>query len=355
MVGVRKRGEEIRKFLVESIPDHPSDIAYIAAEQFGISRQAAQKHLRKLEKQKLITASGSTKARRYVLTTIAPLLFTYSLSGLDEAQVWRNDIAESLSELPDNVLDIWHYGITEIVNNAIDHSEGTNLAIHIGRDAQTSTAYIVDNGEGIFLRIARLLGLEDPRHSVLELAKGKLTTDPSRHSGEGIFFSSRLFDEFHIMSQDISFAHHFGRDDDWVLVDRNPKAGTAVVLRLANNSARLMKTIFDEYASGDDYGFTKTVVPVALAQYGDDKLVSRSQAKRLLNRFDRFQSIILDFEGVETIGQSFADEVFRVFVLEHPEILLRDIRTTEQISQMIARARASLAIDLGGIGLSSLP
>jgi hypothetical protein len=52
---------------------------------------------------------------------------------------------------------------------------------------------------------------------------------------------------------------------------------------------------------------------VRLAKYGNDQLISRSQAKRLLARIELFKIVLFDFSGVETIGQAFADEIFRVF------------------------------------------
>ena len=60
----------------------------------------------------------------------------------------------------------------------------------------------------------------------------------------------------------------------------------------------------------DEPVFNKTVVPVRLAQYGNDQLISRSQAKRVLARIDLFSTVLLDFEGVPAIGRAFADEVF---------------------------------------------
>ena len=56
-------------------------------------------------------------------------------------------------------------------------------------------------------------------------------------------------------------------------------------MKLANNSSRNLEKLFDEYSSGgsDNYsGFDKTIVPVLLARYGNEQLISRSQAKRLL-------------------------------------------------------------------------
>lgn len=112
-------------------------------------------------------------------------------------------------------------------------------------------------------------------------------------------------------------------------------------MKLNNHSSRTDKQIFDQYSSGADYGFTKTVVPVRLAQYGEDKLVSRSQAKRLLARLDLFKSVILDFRGVESIGQAFADEIFRVFARSHPATELIPINANPDVQGMIAAAMSS--------------
>ena len=145
------------------------------------------------------------------------------------------------------------------------------------------------------------------------------------------------------------FAHKFGEESDWILEVPETSAGTTILMKLNNHSSRTDKQVFAEYTSGDDFGFTKTVVPVRLAQYGEDKLISRSQAKRLLARVDLFRSVLFDFEGVETIGQAFADEIFRVFARSHPNIDLIPISATPQIQQMINAARAQWAADLGGI------
>jgi len=111
-----------------------------------------------------------------------------------------------------------------------------------------------------------------------------------------------------------------------------------VVMKLSNNTSRTSKQVFDRFTSDDDYGFTKTVVPVKLTQYGDDKLVSRSQAKRLLTRVDKFKTVIFDFSDVESVGQAFADEVFRVFANRHPEMELIPINANKDVKQMINRA-----------------
>lgn len=82
-------------------------------------------------------------------------------------------------------------------------------------------------------------------------------------------------------------------------------------------------------------------MPVRLAQYGDDLLISRSQAKRLLVRVDRFRTVIFDFEGVSAIGQAFADEIFRVFRSQHPDIDLYATNASTDVQDMINRAQAA--------------
>ena len=122
---------------------------------------------------------------------------------------------------------------------------------------------------------------------------------------------------------------------------QNPQSGTTVFMRITNNSARTIKSIFDKYASGTKYGFDKTVVPVSLARYGNEMLVSRSQAKRLLARVDRFKIVIFDFSNIDQIGQAFADEVFRVFKKQHPEMQFYFSKANADVEDMIIRALSS--------------
>jgi hypothetical protein len=199
---------------------------------------------------------------------------------------------------------------------------------------------VQDNGVGIFKKIQQAFNLPDPHDVILELAKGKLTTDPQHHTGEGIFFTSRMFDTFSIYSGSLLFMHT-ETGDDWLLEDVDAQKGTCVLMQISPMSEQTSQQVFDKYTSDDgDYGFTKTNIPVALARYGDESLVSRSQAKRLLARFERFREIILDFKGVSSIGQAFADEVFRVFPKDHPHVHLYPIETNRQVMKMINRAKS---------------
>lgn len=345
MTRVRARGEDIRRYILENIEKHAKDISRITANHFGVTRQAVNKHLQRLTTEHALAESGNTRSRIYKLAPLLEWRREYQVSSeLAEDLVWTSDVKKVLGQMPNNVLDIWHYGFTEMFNNAIDHSGGSEIVVHIRKTAVTSEMVIFDNGVGIFKKIQNTMNLLDERHAILELSKGKLTTDPNNHTGEGIFFTSRMFDSFDILSGGVYFSHQFGKQEDWILEREQFGDGTGVWMELNNHTARTTKKIFDQYAGGDDYGFNKTVVPVRLAQYGNDKLISRSQAKRLLARVELFKIVIFDFKEVPTIGQAFADEIFRVFANSHPNIQLLTLHVNSEVRRMVERAKTGAPV-----------
>ncbi|OGA03233.1 MAG: ArsR family transcriptional regulator [Betaproteobacteria bacterium RIFCSPLOWO2_02_FULL_62_17] len=349
MTRVRARGEDIRRFILQEVEKHPLDISKITAKKYGISRQAVNKHLQRLTQEMSLTETGKTRGRTYKLCPLQEWRQSYEIvPGIAEDVIWTNDIREVLGQLPDNVLNIWQYGFTEMFNNAIDHSGGSAIFVHVRKTAVDTEMILHDNGVGIFKKIQTALGLLDERHAILELQKGKLTTDPKRHSGEGIFFTSRMFNSFDILAGGVYFRHEFGKAEDWIMEREKFSEGTTVWMKLHNHTARTSKRIFDQFTSGEDYGFNKTIVPVRLAKYGNDLLISRSQAKRLLERIELFKTVLFDFTGVDAIGQAFADEIFRVFAQQHLNMDLHAIHANSQVKRMIERAKSGGSAMLGG-------
>lgn len=344
MTRARARGEDVRRFIVEHVERHPGDISRITAEHFKITRQAVSKHLKRLVLEGCLAEAGNTKSRTYRLAPLSTWKRAYEIvRALEEDVVWTKDVRPALGQLPDNVMNIWQHGFTEMFNNALDHSAGGTIRVEVLETAASAEMSVVDDGVGIFRKIQNELGLLDERHAILELSKGKLTTDPRRHTGEGIFFTSRMFDSFEILSGGSFFSHEFGKPEDWLLETSRDHSGTTVLMRLHNHTSRTTKKVFDAYVSGDDFDFSKTVVPVNLARYGDDRLISRSQAKRVLARVELFKTVAFDFRDVDTIGQAFADEIFRVFAREHPDIQLQAIHANSAIERMIDRVRGPLS------------
>lgn len=331
---------QLRRRILADVARDGRNVAARLAKRQKVSRQAASAWLAALKGEGLIASSGVGPGVRYRLVPVAQATRSYARDGLSEDRVWAEMFVPALRDLPENVRDIWHYAVTEMVNNAIDHSGSAAVSVALQRDALSTTASVADEGEGIFLKIQRALKLYDPREAILELAKGKLTTDPARHTGEGIFFASKVMDAFEIRSGRLHFMHSQWADD--LLLERPADApGTLVLMRLANDSRRTLKEVFDRFAAPEEYTFDKTIVPVRLAPYEGEKLVSRSQGKRLTRRFERFRTVVLDFSGVAEIGQAFADEVFRVFQAAHPGTRLVPTEMTPAVRRMIKRARAS--------------
>lgn len=331
--------DDATRQMLQLVASEPRNVAAHLAQALGVSRQASSTRLLKAAQAGLITRTGHGAGVRYALATQTQVHQSYPRAGLSEDRVWQQLLAPVVADLLEKVRDVWRYGATEMVNNAVDHSGSPQVHVGMRRNALFTQAWVTDDGEGIFLRIQRALGLFDPREAILELAKGKFTTDPANHSGEGIFFSSKVFDVFDIRSGRLHFAHDDGKVD--VLFERDADApGTTVFMQLANNSPRTTRAVFDEFAAPEEYSFAKTLVPVKLAQHEGEKLVSRSQAKRLTMRFERFQTVVLDFAGVEEIGQAFADEVFRVFQAAHPQTMLVPANMAPGVKQMVSRARS---------------
>ena len=102
-------------------------------------------------------------------------------------------------------------------------------------------------------------------------------------------------------------------------------------MSLSNYSNKDPKEIFDLYAN-DDGNFTKTRIPIK--NIFETSPVSRSQAKRVYNRLEKFKEIILDFESVPWIGQGFAHQIFVVFANAHPDITLIPINMNEDVTKM---------------------
>jgi anti-sigma regulatory factor (Ser/Thr protein kinase) len=325
--------------ILRLVAEHPRGLAPAVATMLGVSKPPVIKRIRALVETGFLLREGGSTRPIYSPGPNSRQLFEYSLSGLAEDRVWSKDVSPLLKSLHQNVVDIAHHGLTEMVNNAIDHSSGTKVFVYVVRDPAKIWMRIQDNGVGIFKKISEALGLPDERLALLELSKGKLTTDPQRHSGEGIFFTSRMFDEFVITSGELSFNHDESYEDDLLFERDEIREGTTVDMLIRTDSKRDIADVFKDYSSGpDDYSFAKTIVPVRLARIGGENLISRSQAKRLMQRVDRFKTVVLDFDGVEKIGQAFADEIFRVFANAHPEVELIPGHATPEVQQMIRRA-----------------
>jgi haloalkane dehalogenase len=267
------RSPEIDAALLRAVAEHPRDLVAMVAAQLGLSSSRINIQVRGLVAGGYLVKHGTTRPS-YSLGANRRFARAYPRAELAEDRVWYGDLLPLLGLLPRNVLDIAHHGVTEMVNNAVDHSEAQEVSMSMECSNGCLRFVVADDGVGIFHKITRALDLPDERLALLELSKGKLTTDPQRHSGEGIFFTTRMFDVYRIESGSLVFDHDAKYDLD-LLHDAHDVPGTRVVMDIETDSSRSVESVFNAFSSGpDDYAFARTVVPVRLAKVGDENLVS---------------------------------------------------------------------------------
>ncbi len=165
------------------------------------------------------------------------------------------------------------------------------------------------------------------------MTKGKQTTDPDSHSGEGIFFSSKAVDLFSLAANGVIWIVDNLREDH--AVGTSPTTvGTAVRLEIDPNTDFDLAALFRQFT--EDTKFTRTRPVVKLFALGVN-FVSRSEAKRLLAGMEEFTDIEIDFSGVNRVGQGFVDELFRVWPQTNPETKLTPTNMNEAVEFMVSR------------------
>lgn len=327
-----------KDLITEYVAEYGSVTSAALTAYLGISRQAIHVHLRALINAGKISKTGSTKSAHYHLAssteTIAVFARTFDLTKLEENVVYTR-IATTLNLkrlLLSNVESITHYAFTEILNNAIDHSEAAKASVRVTVDTEKLRFEIKESGIGVFHSIADKLHLEDEHTAMVEMIKGKTTTMPEAHSGEGIFFTSRAADRFVIYSHKIEIEWNRHDDDVFVSTTRFRK-GTTVTFEIRRDARTKLEDVFSRYAPSDfDFQFQRTRVLVKLLQV---QYISRSEGKRLMLNLDKFREVEVDLRDVVQVGQGFADEVFRVFTTQHPETTVWAVNASPSVAALI--------------------
>lgn len=313
----------------------------------GVSRTYVHRILQNLEQEGVLRLIGKANRARYVSadpesirTALASeLIFRTTLRNedLEEDSILNRIKTETGITLgvPSNITRIVDYSFTEMLNNAIDHSRSATIEVRMVRSPSSLSFTVLDHGVGIFRNIMQTRNLRNEQEAIQDLLKGKLTTMPERHSGEGIFFTSRVADGFVIRSSDRKLLFDNLLPDVFLRTVKTRK-GTQVDFWISMESRRDLTAVFREF-TGEKMTLDKTRVVIALFKAGSG-YVSRSQARRILTGLDDFREVILDFAHVELVGQAFADEVFRVWQSHHPGALIRFTNASPDVHFMITRA-----------------
>jgi anti-sigma regulatory factor (Ser/Thr protein kinase) len=239
--------------------------------------------------------------------------------------------------LSDPARSVLHYAVSEMVNNVIDHSGSDDLTVGISMRDNDVTLSIKDAGVGVFEKVRAAMDLDSHFDALGQLSKGKLTTDPERHTGEGIFFTSKAVDKFTLSANGIEWIVDSIVGDVAVGVSDNA-VGTVVGLAHDMGSTRTLESVFGGYSS--DLAFDRSRAIVKLFQHGE-RFVSRSEARRLASGLDKFNTVIVDFVGVRSVGQGFVDELFRVWASNHTDTILEPVNMNASVEFMVRRGLGS--------------
>jgi anti-sigma regulatory factor (Ser/Thr protein kinase) len=318
----------------------------------GVSRQYVNMVMSDLIARGEVVKVGGTRNAFYISQEyisknpdVVPTVFkkTYKNQSLEEHKVLL-EIEErffKLAQLPENVKSIFTFAFSEMFNNAIEHSQSKLIEVEVAVQKNELSFTVNDSGVGVFRNIMKKKNLESEIHAIQDLLKGKTTTMPKSHSGEGIFFTSKSSDMFTLDSFGYRLDISTIRDDVSINRTSLKKRGTRVFFRIDSRSNRHLNDVFKKYTNltdESDYGFDKTEIRVKLYTAGGIH-VSRSQARRVLAGLEKFKIILFDYEQVPLVGQAFADEIYRVFQELHPSIRLENENMNEGVRFMVERAR----------------
>ena len=335
--------ELIKRYMLEKIRLDDTDFIQKTAYNFQISATTVKRYIQDCLARQILLVDAS-KECGYCLQK-QEHSFEYCAQGnLDEDRIYFEDISSLLGGISEEAQHIWSYAFMEMLNNAIEHSECNKIYCRVVKDFLYTEITITDDGIGIFKKIQNYLEIEwnkkvTYQDVLTELYKGKMTTATANHSGEGIFFSSKTMDEFAIWSENAIYVQGVADKTKFVqqhlitYYTRLNHIGTAVMMKLDNQTKRKLGEVFDLFAPVEE-GFIKTRIPIKEVCTGGQPM-ARSQARKILWRLEQFEKVEFDFSEIEFMGQGFADEVFRVFKAQHPEVEITPINASPRVIGMI--------------------
>ncbi len=307
----RNRLHALTSWITTAVLNHPDDLVPALMAHAGVRRATALKLLRQLGAAGWLLRQRRGRSYRYSPGPMREVVRRYEIAGLDEDSPWRRDFVRAFN-LTEGVLPMVRHAFSELVNNAIDHSGGTEVVVSLRQTATQVQLLVSDNGRGLFDSLATAFGFDDHQHAMLELSKGRLTSDPARHTGRGLFYTLRLADVALLHANASAFQQRQWEGAQWRSGRPMPRVGTSVYLAITLDTPRRLDDVLRSASlDANDYALERVTLPLALIA-DDGGLVSRAAARRVGARLQGLRHVEVDFSGVSALGHSFADELFRV-------------------------------------------
>ncbi|MCU7373854.1 DUF4325 domain-containing protein [Paucibacter sp. O1-1] len=319
--------------------EHSHDLVAHVEERTGASRRAVQAALRRLVDAHWLTRSGTSRRPVYAPGLLRQVARSYTLHGLQEDLPWQRDFAPNF-DLPPQVARMIQHGFTELVNNAADHSGGSSVTVSLRQTPSHVQLLVSDDGCGVFDKICSAFDIADAQHAMLELSKGRLTSQPEQHTGRGLFFSSQLADVFDIHANNTAFQRRAWESTGWQRGRPLPRQGSSIYMAIALDTKRTLDQVLEAWSTaGDGIEFDQTTIALRLLAGPGQPLDSRAQARRVAARLPMFKRAEISFDGVADVGHGFADELFRVFARAHKEVELLPTHMTPRIAALVKSAQ----------------
>ena len=325
-------------WITQAALDHPADLDHVVAQRLGCTLRTARQWLARLAALGWLQRSGTPRRPHWRPGVLRQMTRRYALDGLQEDRPWTRDFAPAFDLRP-NVARLAQHAFMELLNNAVEHSGGSCVAVSMRQTALHLQLLVSDDGVGLFRRIEQAHGIDDAALAMLELAKGRLTSQPEHHAGRGLFYAARLADMLDLHANLHGFRH--AEAAGWQPARAAADRGTAVFVGLALDTPRTLDEVLRSASTdGQGYGLERTRVPLRLLCPAGTALDSRAQARRVAARLDRFGHAELDFAGIDTLGHSFADELFRVLPAQQPGWSAQVCNAAAPVTRMIDAVRA---------------
>ena len=327
--------EQIKDFILENLTRHQKDIIKATILKFGLSRQAILKHMHTLISEDRVVAHGKTRDRFYELIPLVNYSQTIDVnSSFSPDEILKKQILPNLNSVALNIYEICEFSIMALLSNALDHAQATKLHYKLYVSPNDVHFVLSDNGIGIFENLNNSLILEDIQVAAIEIAKGRITTDPQNHGGDELMTVIHLFDKVTIDSSGICLTY-YNKKNEWTVTRSSQQKGTRIHLEIKSNSRRTCQEIFRQIFDREN----KLVrIPVNLVRSDGEQVNSRIQAQSLLHNIKDLTEIEFDFKNIELIGPAFADELVRKTKEKNQIANIKWTNSTKMVDVLMSRA-----------------
>jgi hypothetical protein len=231
----RTRTQSIHEFILDRVAIEPRSIARQVAQAYGISRQAANRHLDAMVESGLLEQAGQTRAREYHLRRTSSLSRELRVTPvLNPDRVWDDHVAPILTGDRPGVRDLCRGAFGELVRNAAAHARASWITFTFMATARHIDLAVSDDGRGIFAVLAQRTGAATARDAAEEVARGARARS-SDAPASSLVLLARNFEHFTIASSGVVIEFNAENNRWQVHEDGEARAGTAVNLRARRN------------------------------------------------------------------------------------------------------------------------